>query len=125
MYLHVIYNTYLYLSVDQAVTRSPREREILGSNLGPVKSNTMLPTTRHRCDIFSKEVVLPTGATTRKWALQTRYTLRHNTASMMKDLVFIDIIEIDNIRRIFQPNGSLYTAGGVVPGHAEFLFKMN
>ena len=35
------------------------EREIRGSNLGPVKSDTVLPTARHRCDISSKEVVLP------------------------------------------------------------------
>ena len=28
-------------------------------NLGPVKSNTVLPTARHRCDISSKEAVLP------------------------------------------------------------------
>ena len=27
----------------------------------------------------------------RKWALQTRYTLRHNTASIIKDLIYQQI----------------------------------
>ena len=43
----------------RAVTRSSLEREVWGSNLGPVKSDTVLPTARHRCDISSKEAVLP------------------------------------------------------------------
>ena len=41
------------------LTRSSLEREVGGSNLGPVKSNTVLPTARHRCDISSKGAVLP------------------------------------------------------------------
>ena len=44
---------------DRAVTRSSLEREVRGSNLGPVKSDTMLPTARHRCNISSKGAVLP------------------------------------------------------------------
>ena len=36
---------------------SSLEREVWGSNLGPVKLNTVLPTTRHRCDISSKEAM--------------------------------------------------------------------
>ena len=55
--------------VGRAVTRSSLEREVRGSNLGLVKSNT----------------VLPTGAMKR--IPQTRYTLRRNTASIMKDLI--------------------------------------
>ena len=39
--------------------RSSLEWEIRGSNLGPVKSDTVLPTARHRCDISSKEAVFP------------------------------------------------------------------
>ena len=35
------------------------EREVWGSNLGPVRSNTVLSTVRHRCNISSKEAVLP------------------------------------------------------------------
>ena len=43
----------------RAVTRSSLEREVRGSNLGPVKSDTVLPTAHHRCDISSKGAVLP------------------------------------------------------------------
>ena len=55
------------------------------SNLGPVKSDKVLPTARHRCNISSKGSVLPAGAMTQRWAPQTRYTLRRNTASIMKE----------------------------------------
>ena len=44
--------------VGRAVTRLSLEREVRGSNLGPVKSDSVLPTARHRCDIFSKRAVL-------------------------------------------------------------------
>ena len=43
----------------RAVTRSSLNREVWGSNLGPVKSDTVLPTVRHRSDISSKGAVLP------------------------------------------------------------------
>ena len=43
-----------YISMCQLV-----EREVRGSNLGPVKLDTVLPTARHRCDISSKGAVLP------------------------------------------------------------------
>ena len=56
-------------------------------NLGPVKSDTVLPTARHRCDVSSKGAVLPAGAMTRRWARQIRYTLQCITASIMKDLI--------------------------------------
>ena len=42
----------------EAVTRSSLEWEVWGSTLGPVKSNAVLLTARHRCDIFSKEDLL-------------------------------------------------------------------
>ena len=45
--------------VGRAVKRSSLEREVWGSNFGPVKSDTSFPTARHRCDISSKETVLP------------------------------------------------------------------
>ena len=35
------------------------EREEKGSKLGPVKSDAVLPTARHRCNISSKGAVLP------------------------------------------------------------------
>ena len=37
----------------RAITRLPMEREVRGSNLGPVKSDTELPTALHHCDISS------------------------------------------------------------------------
>ena len=43
-----------------------------------VKSDTMLPMARHLC----KGAVLPAGAMTRRWELQTRYTLWLNTANV-------------------------------------------
>ena len=74
------------LQLIRAVTRLSLEREVRGSNLESVKSDTVLPTARHRCDISSKEAVLP-GAMTRRWAQLTRYTLWRNTMSIMKDLI--------------------------------------
>ena len=45
--------------VGRAVTRSSFEQEVGGSNLSPVKSDTVLPTARHHWNISSKEAVLP------------------------------------------------------------------
>ena len=45
--------------VGGAATRLSLEREIWGSNLGSAKSDTMLPTARHRSNISSKEAGLP------------------------------------------------------------------
>ena len=63
------------------------EQEVRGSNLGLVKSNTVLPTARHRCDISLKEAVLP-GRNDVEMGPPTRYTLWRITASIMKDLIF-------------------------------------
>ena len=52
-----------------------------------VKSVTVLPMTRHRCDISCVVAVLPAGAMTRRWIPPTRYTLRRITGSLMKDLI--------------------------------------
>ena len=41
------------------ILATPMETDSLGSNLGPVKSDTVLPAARHRCDISLKEAVLP------------------------------------------------------------------
>ena len=49
----------VYRPVGRAVTRSSLDREVRGSNPGPVKSDTVLPTTRHHYDISSKKAVLP------------------------------------------------------------------
>ena len=56
-------------AVGRAVTRLYLEREVCGSNLGTVKSDTAKSATCHRCDISSKEDMLPTGT-------MTRYMLR-------------------------------------------------
>ena len=44
--------------IDRAVTYSSLKRKVRGSNLGPVKSDTVLPTARHSYDISSKGAVL-------------------------------------------------------------------
>ena len=41
------------------MTRSSLEREARGSNLGLVKSDIVLQTARHRCDISWKGAALP------------------------------------------------------------------
>ena len=48
-----------YRPVGRAATRSSLEQEAWGSNLGPVKSNLVLPTARHRNNVSLKGVVLP------------------------------------------------------------------
>ena len=48
-----------HLPVGRAVTRSSLEREVWGLNLGPVKSNSVLPTATNRCDISSKGTQWP------------------------------------------------------------------
>ena len=48
-----------YRLVSRAGTRSSLVPEVWGSNLGPVKLHTVLPTARHRWDISSKGAVLP------------------------------------------------------------------
>ena len=45
--------------IGRAVAHSSIEWEVRGSNLGPLKSDTVLLTARHRCDISSKGAVLP------------------------------------------------------------------
>ena len=45
--------------VGQPVTCSSVEREIRGSNLGPVKLDTVLPMARNSCDTTAKGAVLP------------------------------------------------------------------
>ena len=48
-----------YRPVGGVVTRSSLEWEVWSSNFGPVKSDPVLPTVRHCCDISLKEAVLP------------------------------------------------------------------
>ena len=71
--------------VGRTITRSSLERKVWASNLELVKSDTVLPTVRHRCDTSE---LCYSGAMTRRWAPETRYTLRRNTASIMKDFIW-------------------------------------
>ena len=73
--------------VGRAITCSSVKWEVWGSSLGPVKSDIVLPTIRHHCGISSKKVVLPASKMTRRWVLQTRYTLQRNAACVINDLV--------------------------------------
>ena len=70
-----------YWPVGRAATRSSLLWEVRDLNLGPVKSDTVLPTARHRCNISSKGVVL-LGRNDAEMGPQTRYTLRRTTASI-------------------------------------------
>ena len=87
----------------QVVTRSSQEQEACDSYFRSVKSDTGLPTARHRRNISSKEAVLYARSMTRRCAPQTRYTLRRNTASIIKDLI---------------------TSNGVIPVPAYRLLKL-
>ena len=70
----------------RALACSSLERELRGSILGPVTSYIMLPTARHRCDIRLKAVVLP-GRNDAENGPPTRYTLRRNAATLLKDFI--------------------------------------
>ena len=61
--------------VGQVAMHSSLEREVWDSNLGPVKSDTVLPTAHHRCKISLKEPCC-LGAMTWRWALPTLYTFQ-------------------------------------------------
>ena len=72
--------------VGRAVTRLSLEREVGGSSFGPVKSDTVLPTARHHCYIFSNRAVSP-GRNDAEMGPASRYPLRRNAASVIKDLI--------------------------------------
>ena len=78
---------HFYLPVGRAVTRSSLEWEVRDSNLGPVKSYTVLPTARHRCDISLKGAVFP-GRNDAEMGPANSLHARRNTASIIKDLKF-------------------------------------
>ena len=71
----------------RAVTRSSREREVWDSNLGPVKSDAVLPAARHSCDISSKVAVLPGRNDAEMGPANSLHALR-NAASKMKDSIW-------------------------------------
>ena len=85
--------------VGRAVTHSSLKRDVWSSNLGPVKSDTVWPTARHRCDISSKEAVLR-GRNDAELGPATRRTPRRNTVNIIKDLIF-DLIWNLNLISIY------------------------
>ena len=64
------------------MTRSTLKREVWG--LGLVKSDAVLPSARHRCNISSKGAVLP-GRNDAE--MDPVNSLHDSTASIMKDLI--------------------------------------
>ena len=80
------------ISASRAVTRSSMEREVFGWNFGPVKSNTWCcPRLATAVTFLQKKLCWP-GAMTQRWAPKTRNTLWRNTASMMKDLIWSQLL---------------------------------
>ena len=71
----------------RALTRSSIEREAGGSNFGSVKSNTELPTARHRCNIASKEAVLPERSDAEMDLANSLHASAYR-ASIIKDLIW-------------------------------------
>ena len=59
------FNVFIFLQMEKnwpvgrAEVHSSLEREVRGLNLVPVKSDTVFPTARHRCNVSSKEAMLP------------------------------------------------------------------
>jgi len=64
-----------------------RVREVWSSKPGPTKSYSALQTGRHRFNIYAS-MLRCLEVMTRKWAPQTRYTLRRNTASIINMFAF-------------------------------------
>ena len=77
----------LYVNpIYRAVKRSSPDREVWGLNLVHVKSDTVLPTACYCCNTFSTGAVLP-GRNDAEMDSSTRYTLRRNSASVMKNWI--------------------------------------
>jgi len=63
----------------ERLTRVPRVREVESSN--PKGRSNLIQRCKRLCCL---------GAMTRRWAPQTRYTLRRNTTSIMKGLAWFE-----------------------------------
>ena len=79
--------------VGRAVTRSSLEQEVRGSNLGPVKLDTVLPRLATAATFLQKTLCC-LGVMTRRCAPPTRYIFLHNTASIIKDLVCLNRLHL-------------------------------
>ena len=78
-----------YQLVDRTLTSSYLEQEVCGSNPEPVKSGTVFP--RLATVATFQTNLCCQGAMTRRWAPQTRYTLRRITASIIQELIWFSI----------------------------------
>ena len=96
-----------------AVTCLPMKREVRGWNLGTIKSDTVLPTARHRW------AELHAGAMTRSWAPPIRYVLRRNTASVTK-ICFLISLKIAYSRKLTLHN-SIQCADGKYENSKKFF----
>ena len=72
----------------KAVTPSSMVRDVWGSYPGTVRLTQCCQLLITAATFLRKELCC-SGVMTRSWAPQTRYTLRHNTASITKDLVWL------------------------------------
>ena len=82
----------------RAVTRSSLERNVWGSNLGPIKSTQFYQRLAIAANFFSKRAVLLGSKNLRRWAPpQIPYTLRRNTASITKDLIIIMVVHLKKL----------------------------
>ena len=71
----------------QTVTRSSLEQEVWGSNLGLVKSDTLLPMARHRCDNSSKEAGLPGRNDAEMGPANSLHASGYYSKYIMKDMI--------------------------------------
>ena len=74
------------VSVWPRIFLNPWPRRLCNSTPPLVKSNAVLSTVRHHCDISSKGAVLP-GRNDAEMGPPTHYMLWHNAASIMKGLI--------------------------------------
>ena len=84
--------------VGQAVTCLSLEREVLGSNLGRSNRTQCCQGLATAATLLRKKLCCP-GAMTRRWASQTRYTLRRNSASIIKDLISFKRLSLRSHKR--------------------------
>ena len=81
------YEQSLVWPLGRAITRSSLEQDFWGSNLGLVKSDTVLPTLCHRCDISSKEAVLLGHNDTKLSPVNSLHALVYYNKYNVKDLI--------------------------------------
>ena len=88
---------------NRSLTRSSLDREIWHSNLGRSNRTQCCQWLTAAATFLRKKLCCP-GAITRRLALPTRYRLQGNTASIMKDLMWL----IDSLLQIYTKNNYFY-----------------